>query len=213
MTPQTYRLVMQTGPNPGKTYDLSKSEITLGRDTTNDVAINDAEVSRKHARITLQGGSFILEDLGSTNGTFVDGRRLMGPHSLSSGDLVLLGENVSLRFEAAAFDPNATVVSAPPFTTTEGAPGAATFEEPLPPFDPIYQAQELPDFPGDIPGGAVVVETPPAQKRSRTPLIVGAGCLVLLCCGCIALAVAIDQFVLYCTPPFDLIFGTLGFCP
>jgi predicted component of type VI protein secretion system len=111
MAPQSYQFVMRTGPNPGKSFPLTKDELSLGRDISNDIVINDAEVSRHHARIYRQAGGFVLEDTGSTNGTFVNGQRLMGPHMLRPGEMILLGENISLIFEAYQFDPDATIAS------------------------------------------------------------------------------------------------------
>jgi pSer/pThr/pTyr-binding forkhead associated (FHA) protein len=77
MASQSYQLVVNSGPNIGKVYPLTQSEIVIGRDPTNDIVINDAEVSRKHARLMLQAGSYVLEDLGSTNGTYVGGQKLL----------------------------------------------------------------------------------------------------------------------------------------
>ena len=54
MAPDSFQLVQRSGPAPGKTYSLSKNEIYLGRDITNDIVINDPEISRKHARLMLQ---------------------------------------------------------------------------------------------------------------------------------------------------------------
>ena len=78
-------LIMRTGPNPGKSFELTKNELYIGRDINNDIVINDSEISRKHARLILQAGGYVLEDLGSTNGSFVNGQRLMGPHVLRPG--------------------------------------------------------------------------------------------------------------------------------
>ncbi len=111
MTSQSYHLVTRTGPEPDRAFELKLPVLSIGRDSSNDIVINDAEISRKHARLTAQAGGYILEDLGSTNGTFVNGQRLLGPHLLRPGELILLGENVSLTFEATQFDPDATVVA------------------------------------------------------------------------------------------------------
>ena len=110
MAPQTFQLVMRTGPTPGKTFALTVPELTIGREVSNNIVINDVEVSRKHARLVMQAGGYVLEDLGSTNGTFVNGQRLMGPHILRSGELIMLGENVGLVYEVQQ-DINATVIS------------------------------------------------------------------------------------------------------
>ncbi len=64
--------------------------------------INDPEVSRHHCRLTQGGGGYTLEDLGSTNGTFVNGQRLTGARQLQPGDMIGLGETVTLAYEGAA---------------------------------------------------------------------------------------------------------------
>ncbi len=117
MAPQSYMLIMRTGPNPGKSFELTKNELYIGRDINNDIVINDSEISRKHARLILQAGGYVLEDLGSTNGSFVNGQRLMGPHVLRPGEVVMLGENVSLAFEPG-YDADATMVAASVQTST-----------------------------------------------------------------------------------------------
>lgn len=156
MAQRSYQLVMRSGPNPGKVFDLEPRELTIGRDITNDIVINDAEVSRKHARLIPQSGGFVLEDTGSTNGTFVNGQRLMGPHLLRPSELILFGENVSLAFEPIAFDPDATLATpasfdmppsrqaAPPPPPVEVYPAPPVQAEPEPyrpePYREEYQA-------------------------------------------------------------------------
>ncbi len=98
----SFRLIVRRGPQPNQIYELNKGIITLGRDITNDIVINDPEVSRHHCRLTQGGGGFTIEDLGSTNGTFINGQRLTGARPLSHGDMVGLGETVTLAYESAA---------------------------------------------------------------------------------------------------------------
>lgn len=72
----------------------------LGRDPSCEVQVEDARASRKHARIDRQGeGRFVVRDLGSTNGTFVNGARLLGEKRLDDGDVISIGA-VRMRFEA-----------------------------------------------------------------------------------------------------------------
>src|SRR4030067_769191 len=104
-----YQLIMRTGPTPGAAYTLEVDQLMIGRDSTNEIVINDAEVSRRHARLTFQGGKYVLEDLGSTNGTFVNGQRLAGPVVLKPGDVVSLGEQIVLMYDAINMDPGATM--------------------------------------------------------------------------------------------------------
>ena len=97
----SFRLIVRRGPQPNQIYELNKDVITLGRDITNDIVINDPEVSRHHCRMTRSGGGYTLEDLGSTNGTFVNGQRLGSPRPLSNNEMIGLGETVTLVYEAA----------------------------------------------------------------------------------------------------------------
>jgi hypothetical protein len=118
-----HRLVMRTGPTPGKVIDLTEENYTIGREPSNGIPINDAEISRKHARLSLQGGNYVLEDLGSTNGSFVNGQRLMGPHVLKPGEIISFGEQISCTYEAVSeVDANATIISSKPAPPPPTAP-------------------------------------------------------------------------------------------
>ena len=105
-----HRLVVKAGPNPGSAFDLSKEVTLIGRDVTNDISLGDAEVSRQHARLTRTPGGYVLEDLGSTNGSFVNGERLVAPRVLATGDLLGMGENVTLSFEGTSPETAETVM-------------------------------------------------------------------------------------------------------
>lgn len=100
MNEQQYQLVVRKGPETGKVYELSSISMTIGRDPMSEITINDPEVSRRHARLigTLTG--YRIQDLGSTNGTFVDGVRLSGePLDLKPGQAISIGGGVELVFE------------------------------------------------------------------------------------------------------------------
>ena len=204
MAPQSYMLIMRTGPNPGKSFELTKNELYIGRDINNDIVINDSEVSRKHARLILQAGGYVLEDLGSTNGSFVNGQRLMGPHVLRPGEVVMLGENVSLAFEPG-YDADATMVA--------GSVQTATYisePPPQPVAQPIPVSSPKPVYTGQVPAGPAEPYYEPVQepqKNKRTMLYAGIGCLVVLLCGmAVAAAFIFDSLNLYCTPPFNMLF-------
>jgi pSer/pThr/pTyr-binding forkhead associated (FHA) protein len=173
MASQTYQLVMHKGPNPGKIYELVQDELTVGRDITNRVVINDPEVSRKHARLTLQSGSYVIEDLGSTNGTFVDGQRLIGPHVLKPGETIMFGEKISLEYEVLGFDPNATLVSGTPPQSKPASP-LETYRVEQPDYG--YQAPEpqgQPGYYGPPAQEAYEPSQPSYQPPASTPIYSG----------------------------------------
>lgn len=165
----SFRLIERGGPNPGEIFELAKDSQTMGRDVTNDITLADAEVSRQHARISRTPGGYVFEDLGSTNGTFVNGERLVAPRVLNPGDLIGLGENVTLTFEATSGEAAATVMAGA--GQTPPPPAAAPPRPPTPP----AQAAAPPPPP----------MAPPMEEDGRRRWIfAGCGCLLLLVvCG------------------------------
>jgi predicted component of type VI protein secretion system len=209
----TYQLVMNTGPAPGKIYSLEKSEIFIGREAGIAVFINDVEVSRRHARLTSQAGNVFIEDLGSTNGTFVNGQRLTGSRILNPGDTILLGENVSLTFEVVPFDPNATQVS-PSDTMSEKEPVGYETVAPQEAQVPSSPPPPPPAYAGRVPVSPVEPLIPEESTPRRTWLWAGCGCAVVLGCFLVGIAYIFDYINLYCTPPFRelmVLFGAI--CP
>lgn len=95
----TPRLVVRRGPNPDNVYILRRLITIVGREPLNDVVIPDPEVSRRHARIFLEESSFLIEDLNSTNGTYVNGRRITAKTRLTSGDIIDFGETIRVIYE------------------------------------------------------------------------------------------------------------------
>jgi hypothetical protein len=189
MASQTFQLVMHSGPTPGKIFELVQDELTIGRDIGNRIVINDPEVSRKHARLTMQSGGYVIEDLGSTNGTFVNNQRLIGPHMLRPGETIMLGEKIGLEYEILGFDPNATLVSGagpqaapapsretyrvetPDFGYPPVSPPAEPAQQPAyyqPPAAPAYQPP-APVFSGQVPPGPSEPYVAPAGAYDIAP--------------------------------------------
>lgn len=81
------------------TFELTQDETVIGRHPECTLQIQSNMVSRKHARVVKQNGAFLVEDMGSGNGTFVNGKKIEGPTSLSHEDRIKLGP-VLLRFES-----------------------------------------------------------------------------------------------------------------
>lgn len=201
----SHRLTVRQGPVPGKILELVKESITIGRDVNNDLVINDAEVSRNHARVTSQAGGYLIEDLASTNGTFVNGQRLISPKLLNAGDVIGLGETIVIEFGFVA-DAGATVVASappPPMRPADEPPTAPPFmpppaPEPMPePMAPATMAEPM--YTGAATGGMAAPEPAPmpppappppapAPKKNNMPLYIGGGCGCLLLCACLSTA-------------------------
>jgi hypothetical protein len=187
---QQFQFVMRSGPTPGVTFSLEGDQLTIGRDSSNAVSINDAEVSRKHARLSFQGGKYVIEDLGSTNGTFVNGQRLVSPVVLKSGDVVSLGEQIVLMYDAVMTDPGATVavsrrsVQAPPMQQPQ-----ASYAPPPSP-QPAASYSAAPQQP--------LASMPSQGKRNMTPIFIGGGVFIFLCM-CISFFVWVDATYRWCT--------------
>ena len=185
-----YRLVMRSGPSIGQIYPLEKAEMVIGRDLGNDIVISDSEVSRRHSRIFMQGNNYVIEDLGSTNGTFVNGQRLTGSYVLRPGEIITFGETLSLVFEGTV-DTDATVVSGGnSFSIPETAPQTPQQQQARP------AQPATPSYSGQIPDAASAPAKP--KKKMPTVLLIILIVLILMCiCGLLALWY-IDANVLWC---------------
>ena len=75
-----------TGGKAGERYRLVKDKTVIGRHPGCDIVVNSGAVSRQHAVVEMKQGSWWVEDLGSRNGTLINGRKLSGPHQLEAAD-------------------------------------------------------------------------------------------------------------------------------
>jgi pSer/pThr/pTyr-binding forkhead associated (FHA) protein len=96
---QAPRFVVERAPGhePGMIYDLD-GDLVLGRGEEAEIRLHDPFASARHARIYEQGGILVLEDLGSTNGTYLNEEPLDGPRPLHPGDRVRIGDS-EMTFE------------------------------------------------------------------------------------------------------------------
>lgn len=106
----TLRVLLPTGDLFDR--DLFHSDIQLGKGPRNDIVIADPAVSSAHAIISYENGNYSIRDLGSRNGTFVDGERITEPHGLQHGDVVGIGLT-KLTFRSTALDRTASVLEPP----------------------------------------------------------------------------------------------------
>jgi hypothetical protein len=88
------RLVVERAPghSPGMIYDIGDGAV-LGRGDVAEIRLDDPFASSRHAQLILQAGVVVLEDLGSTNGTYLNEELLQGPAPLHNGDRVRIGDS------------------------------------------------------------------------------------------------------------------------
>ena len=170
------QLLVQQGPRAGQSFDLNKPIVTLGREVGNDIVLEDPQVSRHHARLTLATGGYVIEDLGSTNGTAVNGQRISAPHVLKPGSTIAFGDQIALDFEAVTLDADATMAS---------SRRAAASRRAVTPPPPPTQA-----YVGQVPPG-------PGKRSPALPIIIAAGVLILIC-ACGSLLYWIDSTYRWC---------------
>jgi predicted component of type VI protein secretion system len=113
---ETAMLVLQRGAESGRRWPLDRTRpLTVGRSEDCDIVLPDRQVSRYHAEVKWQGDHFQVEDLGSKNGTHVNGQELRGTSPLRDGDEI----QIALRFKLAFVDAGATA----PLTLEGGEQG------------------------------------------------------------------------------------------
>jgi len=156
-------LVVQAGASVGEEIALDRDTVTIGRALDNEVILDDEQVSRHHANIRRQGDQFVLTDLASANGTFVNRVRITEPHVLRSGEMIQTGSTV-LEFRSSA-EAAATVIRVPSEQTVVGAPPAVAPSPPRyapPPPQPVQAPPPPP--PAYVPPPAVAPARPVKKK-------------------------------------------------
>ena len=95
------KLVLKFEGSVLKEYPLQKGSVTIGRDSTNDIVISNLGVSGHHAKLILEEDHFVVEDLNSLNGTFLNERRVRRS-AIKSGDAILIGKHTLAYVEEGA---------------------------------------------------------------------------------------------------------------
>jgi hypothetical protein len=199
-----YRLIMRRGPQVDRAFPVLKDIVMLGRDAANDIVIADPEISRQHARLERRpDGTLTIEDLGSTNGTYVNGARLTGAHALNNGDLIGLGETITLLFQVAAAEATETVVGLSPARATPLPQPAVVAPPVAPPVAPLVAPRPAPapaSAPSPVRPTARAIKEPRGGGNLRATrsdtmryIVLGCGCLVMLCVLCALVFVVGDQ--------------------
>jgi len=115
------KLTLLLGRRTMQAYDFKQASIVVGRDDGADVLIDNPSVSRRHAEIRLGDDGWVVEDLGSSNGTFLKGAKIEGPQSIGLGDEIGLGK-FSIVFGKALGEGEVPVAKPSPMADRAPAP-------------------------------------------------------------------------------------------
>jgi pSer/pThr/pTyr-binding forkhead associated (FHA) protein len=149
------KLIIEDDEGRKTVVPFVREEITIGRQEGNTIRLTERNVSRRHARLLRQNGHVVVEDLGSSNGTRINGERISGQSAIKDGDLIQIGDyDLALQSEAAAAAAAARAKQAP------------AKEEPSDP-DGSEPETELENPVDEAPGNGV----PADQRRHSTSII------------------------------------------
>jgi FHA domain len=170
-TKNRFLLVVRRGPQRGHSFQLDGALASIGRYAGNTIVIPDETVSRHHARFRRTNQGYVVEDLSSANGLFVNGKRVTDPRPLTHGDVIRLGDLIELAYEV--------------MSESEAVAQEASL---IPAFDDLPTSKEVSDT-----GGTVWMKAVPVTGRDEPKPVAGrsrAGLWVAVAAGLIILAVA-----------------------
>jgi pilus assembly protein CpaF len=139
-----FAIVVNEKGGEQKRLEFDKPEVTIGRVQGNDIILPKGNVSKRHSRIVLKDGKFIIVDLKSTNGTYVNGRKITSPLVVKGSDKIYIGDfilSIEELSQGASAGP-AIVDEAPPPPSANSRPRSTTIPPPPP-------APRRPTSPGD----------------------------------------------------------------
>lgn len=152
-----FTIVIQEKGGDQRRMVFNKSEVTIGRVQGNDVVLPKGNVSKRHARVVLKDSKFIIVDLKSTNGTYVNGRKITSPLVVKSSDKIYIGDFIVGVEEATSAEGDGSS------QTTTAPPGGNLLQQ----LDPdALRASELPPETSLSP---MVAPQPQPQPRSVPP--------------------------------------------
>jgi pSer/pThr/pTyr-binding forkhead associated (FHA) protein len=196
---KSYKLIFKNGPTGDREFTLEQDVLFLGRDVNNDIVIDDSEVSRRHARLSRQGEDYVYEDLGSTNGSFILGQRIIAPTLLTPGTQITIGERVGLVYLVEEIDPSATVVVSRITPQSANVPSSQPIMTP-PSIPPAYTPPHQPE----MSSASAALTPPPPLEMSSSHRKISKGAVILL----IILAV----ILVFCIIPWIIVDLTNSYC-
>ena len=147
-------------PNNDRTFEVSEAGLTIGRHTDNNASLDDSRLSRFHARITFRDGAWYAEDLGSTNGSFINDKRFQGEVKVNPGDKLRFGAT-----DAELVWTDEAVMTPPPVAE----PKKTSLIQPLP-GDATQDAASLKTAATIVAPLSSLLKQVPAQPASPSPV-------------------------------------------
>lgn len=160
-------LVIREGADAGREVPVEGS-LTIGRADDIDLTLDDGGISRNHARVTADAGTVTIEDLGSSNGTFVNGERVEGSRTLSEGDEISLGGAV-LGFVGGSGETQVMAPADPDATEAHPGPAAEPPAAAPPTPKPFIPAPVAPAAPPPQAAPTTQPAPPPPPRREPIP--------------------------------------------
>ncbi|HEY85481.1 MAG TPA: FHA domain-containing protein [Chloroflexi bacterium] len=108
----TLKLTVKSGTQKGQVFDLPDGKATIGRGSTNDITLDNPTISKHHLLLNVQNGVVTAQDLGSTNGTFINGKKVTASTKLRPGDELQVGADITLTLHGVV--DRTYVAAAPP---------------------------------------------------------------------------------------------------
>lgn len=193
--------------------ELVAGIVTIGRHASNTIMLNDTQASSRHAELRSDGAGYVLIDLGSTNGTRVNGQPIAAhtPHLLRGGDVITIGDtSMTVELASAELPPtvrmNAPASPALPLTQPVATPPIDGAYPPSPAYPTPQPTYGVPAPPASAPQppylASPIVQAPPRKKGSsakRILFIVG-GALALVLIVCVTLGVIVFKYIYAHTP-------------
>jgi len=165
-----FSVILTERGGPTRRLDFDSEEITIGRVEENDICLPKGNISKKHTKVVVKDGKIIVLDLKSTNGTYVNGKKLAGPQVIRPSDKVYIGDFI-LNVEPLDFAGEEAVDAGAAVTPADGAaPEAAEPESapaPLPPPQPPARTGAYAKAALAVPAAAPYVPPRPAPAAAR----------------------------------------------
>lgn len=172
----TWQLRMIHGSLPGQSFRIGRDVVSIGRDASNDIALDEPSISRRHAQLIYREGGFYIQDLGSANGVVVNGTPIQGSIRIGPGDRIALSRDVTLALEWVPANEQTAIMSDTSPTPPQGT-RMPLYEAPTQQWQPSAPAQP-PSFAAQPPSGPPTAAPPPREPARGFPwLTLGlAGC-------------------------------------